>query len=154
MSGGNVYHQGTYQYLNRYISGLQGNIVHTNTGKTQLKEQSQKIFDIMKDEKRKYLKTLLKGESEGHCRGISKRLDQTTKIRMKQEIEKRRQAWEAKKVIVKAMQAQREEQRQEARKKRIQQKLAALDAHNQVNDQNLQNQSFNLNQSDSKSVNF
>jgi len=30
---------------------------------------------------------------------------------MKQEIEKRRQAWEAKKVIVKAMQAQREEQR-------------------------------------------
>ena len=58
----------------------------------------------MKEEKVRYLKTLLKGETDGHCKGISKRLDQTTKIRMKQEIEKRRQAWEAKKVIVKAMQ--------------------------------------------------
>jgi len=73
----------------------------------------------MKDEKRKYLKTLIKGETEGHCKGISKRLDQTTKIRMKQIVEKSRQAWEAKKEIVKAMQAQREEDRLEARKKRI-----------------------------------
>ena len=29
----------------------------------------------MKDEKMRYLKTLLKGESDGHCKGISKRLD-------------------------------------------------------------------------------
>ena len=48
------------------------------------------------------------------------------------EVEKQRQAWEAKKVIVKAMQAQKEEERDKARKKRVQDKLAALDERSNV----------------------
>lgn len=103
ISGGNKYHQGTYGGLNKFINGLQGNIVHTNEAKAELRGHSQKIFDLMKYEKKKYLKTLIKGESEGHCKGISKRFDETAKIRMINEVEKQRQAWEAKKVIVKAM---------------------------------------------------
>jgi hypothetical protein len=42
----------------------------------------------MKREKINYIKTLVKGEDEGHCKGIKKRLDPATKYRLKQEMDK------------------------------------------------------------------
>lgn len=42
----------------------------------------------MKTEKRKYIKTLVKGETDGHCKGIKKRLDPTIKIQLKQDQDK------------------------------------------------------------------
>lgn len=75
LSGGNIYHQGTYQKLNKFINGLQGTIVDTNNAKAKLRDARENIFDMVKDVQKKYNKTLLKGESEGHCKGISKRFD-------------------------------------------------------------------------------
>ena len=89
-------------------------MVNSKSDKVQYQIQNKKIFDWMKNEKQNYLKTLIKGEYEGHCRGISKRLDQTNNIRMRQEIEKRKAAEELKRELVKEMKAQRDSQRQEA----------------------------------------
>ena len=38
----------------------------------------------MKDEKKKWMQTLLQGEEDEHCKGISKRTDRTYLIHMKQ----------------------------------------------------------------------
>ena len=43
---------------------------------------------MMKKEKHRYIKTLVRGEDEGHCKGIKKRLDPTIKINLKQEQDK------------------------------------------------------------------
>ena len=75
MSGGNKYHEGTNLLVNQLINGLQGTIFSTNKAKADLRDHSQKIFDLMKKERRQYIKTLVKGEAEGHCKGIAKRLD-------------------------------------------------------------------------------
>jgi hypothetical protein len=37
----------------------------------------------MKKEKKEYLNTLIKGEDEGHCKGIKKRLDPTMRYKIK-----------------------------------------------------------------------
>ena len=42
----------------------------------------------MKKEKKEYLNTLMKGEDEGHCKGIKKRLDPTMRYKIKQQIDK------------------------------------------------------------------
>ena len=42
----------------------------------------------MKVEKQRYLKTLLNGEQNGHCRGISQRIDPTKKYKLQQQIAK------------------------------------------------------------------
>ena len=48
-----------------------------------MKSEAMKIFDIMKKEKKEYLKTLIKGEDDGHCKGIKQRLDPTIRYRIK-----------------------------------------------------------------------
>ena len=47
-----------------------------------MKENSNKIFEMMKIEKTQYLKTLVAGENDGHCKGIKKRLDPTIKYKL------------------------------------------------------------------------
>ena len=42
----------------------------------------------MKKEKQDYLNTLMKGEDDGHCKGIKKRLDPTMRYKIKQQIDK------------------------------------------------------------------
>lgn len=37
----------------------------------------------MKEEKRNHIRTLTKGEDDGHCKGIRKRLDPTIRYRIK-----------------------------------------------------------------------
>lgn len=52
------------------MNSLQGSINRTEDIKnTQLKETNN-IFKIIKEEKNKYIKTLVIGEENGHCRGI------------------------------------------------------------------------------------
>jgi hypothetical protein len=47
--------------------------VHTNRDR---------IFQMMKGSKNKYIETLLKGENDGHCKGIKRRMDPTVKYRL------------------------------------------------------------------------
>jgi hypothetical protein len=75
LSGGNRYHERANPPLDKFINSIQGNLQISNDIKTKMKETSNKIFDQMKKTKHGFLKTLLNGESEGHCRGISKRID-------------------------------------------------------------------------------
>jgi len=51
---------------------------------------------------------------------------------MKQDVEKRRQAWEAKKEIVRALQSQKEQERSEAKKQRIQERLKMVNAQTTI----------------------
>ena len=83
MSGGNKYHEITNPTVGKFLNTLQGNIKQTIQNKNEMKENSQKIFDLMKQEKVTYIKTLVKGEDEGHCKGIKKRLDPAIKYKIK-----------------------------------------------------------------------
>jgi len=75
MSGGNKYHEGTNPLVGKFINSIQGSIRISNDIKTQMKETSTKLFDKMKKEKNQFLQTLIQGEHEGHCKGISNRMD-------------------------------------------------------------------------------
>ena len=88
MCGSNKYHEGTNPLVQKFINSVQGNIKVSNKNKVGMKNTSQKIFDMMKKEKHRYIKTLVRGEDEGHCKGIKKRLDPTIKINLKQEQDK------------------------------------------------------------------
>jgi hypothetical protein len=88
MCGSNKYHEGTNPLVQKFINSVQGNIKVSNKSKVGMKNTSQKIFDMMKKEKHRYIKTLVRGEDDGHCKGIKKRLDPTIKINLKQEQDK------------------------------------------------------------------
>ena len=94
-----------------------------------MKNQSQKIFDMMKKEKHRYIKTLVKGEDDGHCRGIKKRLDPTIKINLKQEQDKyeRNQAERLEKV--QQDKKQRDKENLIRSRHRIQEKMNFLNQH-------------------------
>jgi len=47
-----------------------------------MKGNSNKIFEKMRTEKKRYLGTLLSGEDNGHCKGIKKRVDPTIKYKL------------------------------------------------------------------------
>lgn len=53
-----------------------------------MREEAARIFELMRKEKVHYIQTLVKIEDKGHCKGIKKRLDPTTKYRLKQQMEK------------------------------------------------------------------
>ena len=57
--------------------------MNSNQDTQRLKQEAQKIFELMKKEKKEYIRTLTKGEDDGHCKGIRKRLDPTIRYRIK-----------------------------------------------------------------------
>ena len=59
-----------------------------------MKQNATKIFNKMKGTKSHYFRTLLDGEDKGHCHGIKKRMDPTTKYRLKQQMHKYQQIQE------------------------------------------------------------
>ena len=75
MSGGNKYHEGTNPKVGKFINSVQGSIKLSHDVKAQMKDTSAKIFAMMRKEKHSFLKTLLQGENDGHCKGITRRVD-------------------------------------------------------------------------------
>jgi len=116
MSGGNKYHEGTNKAMGQFINGLQGNISTSLQARQQMKESSNKIFDLMKREKISYIKTLVKGEDLGHCKGIKKRLDPTTKYRLKQQMEKYKQVQEERMEAIRTMKLKRDKEKLEEKR--------------------------------------
>ena len=81
MSGRNKYFEGN-AIGGKTINQIQGNIRLSYDIQANMKENSYQIFDMMKTEKGKYIKTLIDGEENGHCKGIKQRLDPTIKYRL------------------------------------------------------------------------
>ena len=108
LSGGNKYLEKKNPNTSYMIRRLQGNIYKSQSDRESVKEKSQRIFDLMKKEKVAYIQTLVKGEDEGHCKGIKKRIDPTTKYRLKQQMEKYQQIQEERMEQIKAMKDQKD----------------------------------------------
>ena len=126
MSGGNKYHERTNLMVGKFINGLQGNISTSVQTRVQMKENSQKIFDMMKKEKIQYIRTLVKGEDNGHCRGIKQRIDPTTKYKIKQQMEKYKQIQEERMEAIRTMKVKRDKEKLEEKRSRIQERLKEL----------------------------
>ena len=68
-----------------------------------MKDDVSKIFTLMKKTKSSFIKTLLEGEDQGHCKGIRKRMDPTTRYRLQQQMQKYKQIQEDRIEEIKAM---------------------------------------------------
>lgn len=79
-SGDNRFRERTNPTLAKFINGLQGNIKMDTEKRKETNQKAQKIFDMMKSEKKRYIETLRITEKKGHCTGIEKRLDPTIRI--------------------------------------------------------------------------
>jgi len=47
-----------------------------------MKQDVTRVFGMIKKTRHQYIKTLLEGEEQGHCRGIKKRMDPSTKYHL------------------------------------------------------------------------
>lgn len=94
LSPRNIYHESTNPNVARFVESIQTNIKTTEASKECMKKNASKIFGMMKGTKSHYFRTLLDGEDKGHCHGIKKRMDPTTKYRLKQQMHKYQQIQE------------------------------------------------------------
>ena len=88
LSNSNKWHEANNPIIAKFINSIQGRIRISNDIKTEMVDNSNKIFEMMKKEKGTYLKTLLSGEDQGHCTGIKKRIDPTIKYKLVQQMTK------------------------------------------------------------------
>jgi len=84
-----------------------------------MKDGVSKIFNMMKKTKNSYIKTLLEGEDLGHCKGIRKRMDPTTKYRLQQQMQKYKQIQEDRVEEIKALKKIKDQQKLEAKIERV-----------------------------------
>jgi hypothetical protein len=86
-SGGNKYFENGVAG-NRMINHIQGTIRLSFDIQDHMKVNRNSIFDKMKKVKGIYIKNLLVGEENGHCKGIKQRMDPTIKYRLQQRMAK------------------------------------------------------------------
>jgi hypothetical protein len=56
--------------LQNFLNSLQGSINRSEELKNTQLVDTKSIFKLIKEEKDKYMKTLVSGEENGHCKGI------------------------------------------------------------------------------------
>ena len=75
-TGSNKYFELKNPQIKRTINQIQAHILPKKKI-NEVRDRQQKMDQIMKDEKKKWMNTLLYGEANKHCSGISKRTDRT-----------------------------------------------------------------------------
>ena len=96
MTGGNKFHENTNRIVHNQINSIQGNLRISMDIKSKMKNTANRLFDEFKDNKQKYMDTLLTGEEKGFCKGIKARLDPTMKYKQLQKTIKdklKREEW-------------------------------------------------------------
>lgn len=87
----------------------------------------------MKDEKKKWMATLVQGEADQHCAGISNRTDRTHLIKMKQTREKYEMIRQENLERIQKEKAQRDKDKLQKKRARTQAWLNILDANIPMN---------------------
>ena len=72
---GNIHHEANNPKLAKYIKKIQSDIMQTDDKLVTMKQSAGKLFTVIKKTKQHYVSTLLRGEDDGHCRGIKQRMD-------------------------------------------------------------------------------
>ena len=81
MTGGNKYHENTNPTMHKMINSIQGDLRISVDIQSKMRGKADRLFDEFKDNKQKYMDTLLEGETKGFCQGIKSRQDPTLKYK-------------------------------------------------------------------------
>lgn len=111
----------------RFVNTVQNHILSSKDVQQEMKSNTGKIFQLMKGSRTGYIKTLLDGEDQGHCKGIKRRMDPTTKYRIQQQISKQQQICEERLEEIRAVKKEKDEQKLKEKKERVQQRIKELD---------------------------
>lgn len=88
LAPGNQYYEAANPLAAKFVSSIQHNMVSSFYRQQTMKENRSRIFSQMKGVYNTFIGTLLQGEEDGHCKGIKKRMDPTTKYRLQQQMQK------------------------------------------------------------------
>lgn len=78
----NIYNEATNARAARVVASIQDNMTAGFNRYQSMKDTKERLFARMKDCHSDFVQTLLKGEENGHCSGIKKRMDPTTRYRL------------------------------------------------------------------------
>lgn len=82
LAPGNLYNEASNPEVAKIIQNIQHSLATSQSKQQAYRSTKQRIFAEMKESHAGYIQTLLQGEEDGHCKGIKKRMDPTTRYRL------------------------------------------------------------------------